>query len=183
MKKLLFIFFALMSVTITFAQEIVTEPTNTTDTTHVWCEKGKFYKGTELLSKEAYEHLLFYTCPEAFTQYDKSVTYQKTGWGLFGAGAGLVFVVGIPTYFWGGFMPMPDIEGTIAMTPGDPIIASAFVGAGAALLIASIPVLCVGYSYRDKSINTYNQQCGHKEPAITYNLTAGQNGIGLAINF
>ncbi len=50
---------------------------------------------------------------------------------------------------------------------------------GGATMIASIPMLCVGYSKRKKS-DIYNR---NYNPDISYNITTGKDGLGFAINF
>ncbi len=59
---------------------------------------------------------------------------------------------------------------------------TAILSVGCGGLVTSIPLLSVGYTKRNKrALDTFNRKCA--EPAVTYNLTAGQNSIGLAINF
>ncbi len=52
---------------------------------------------------------------------------------------------------------------------------------GGVAALSSIPMLCVGYSKRHKSVDTYNKKCSSDD--ITYNITAGKDGLGLAIQF
>ncbi len=155
------------------------------------------YNG-QYLTKREYENLLRNTCPDAYSQYKKGNTLVKTGWGLFGAGAamvvgGCVMIItaeGMPSY-----EEYEHRNGStyhVELTPEqqranklcNAVFGSgvAFLSIGSVALTTSIPLLCVGYTKRDKrALETFNRQCA--EPAVTYNLTAGQNGIGLAINF
>ena len=56
------------------------------------------------------------------------------------------------------------------------------VGIGSAAVTTSIPLLCVGYTRQKNSIDMFNEQ-NNQQPALTLNLQASQNGIGLALNF
>ncbi len=179
MKKMLFLLLAVMSAATMFAEQH-----NATVEPYLWRDGSKIYQGDNLLTKQEYKYLLQNTCPEAFRQYQTGKRLMTAGWSVFGVGAagftifGLGGVVGqligdainppdpccdtMPGLFWIGIVAMP-------------------IGAGVMLL--STPLLGVGYSLRNKSVKTYNQQCAPKGPAITYSITAGQNGLGFAINF
>ncbi len=138
------------------------------------------YNG-QYLSKWDYENLLRNTCPEAYSQYKKGNTLVKTGWGLFGAGMVLI----------GGGITMMFLEPILAYehygTYNDsyyPLFVGGTISAivGGVVTATSIPIFSVGYAKRNKrALETFNRTCA--EPAVTYNLTTGQNGIGLAINF
>ncbi len=54
---------------------------------------------------------------------------------------------------------------------------------GGASILTSIPLLTIGTPKKHESVEIYNRRCANNAPDITCNLTAGQNGIGLAINF
>ena len=56
-----------------------------------------------------------------------------------------------------------------------------FVGYGTSVL-AGIPLLSVGYTRQKNAIKMFNEQ-NYQQPALTLNLQASQNGIGLALNF
>ena len=53
---------------------------------------------------------------------------------------------------------------------------------GSAAIATSVPLLCVGYKRQKNAINMFNEQ-NNQQPALTLNLQASQNGIGLALNF
>ena len=58
------------------------------------------------------------------------------------------------------------------------------MGIGGVMVLTSVPLLSVGYAKQKKSIKTYNKQCSSPSiPPISFNLTAGQNGLGIAMNF
>ena len=57
------------------------------------------------------------------------------------------------------------------------------IGVGYGISVfAGIPLLSVGYTRQKNAIKMFNEQNG-KQPAVTFNLQASQNGIGLALNF
>ncbi len=184
MKKILFILLAVMSAATMFAVELASEPT-ITEANYLWRDGSKIYKGDNLLTKQEYKYLLQNTCPEAFKQYKHGQNLIISGWTLFGVGAGIFTLVGV-----GGFATQAIAYTIDPPDPDRPEMPGAiFIGVyfgmpiGAGVMLAGVPILSVGYSLRNKSVKTYNQLCVNKEPAITYSLTAGQNGIGLAINF
>jgi len=43
-------------------------------------------------------------------------------------------------------------------------------------------LLGIGYKKRNKAYDMYNNQCASSTP-LTFNLTAGPNGLGVAMNF
>ena len=57
------------------------------------------------------------------------------------------------------------------------------IGVGYGISVfAGIPLLSVGYTRQKNAIKMFNEQNG-QQPAVTLNLQASQNGIGLALNF
>ncbi len=146
----------------TLNTELISSTQQNMNTTIMRVGKEYSYNG-KYLNKQEYQHLLVNTCPKAYAQYKKGKTLIGTGWGLCAGGLGLIFGVGLPMTF--AVYSSPTLY-TVAC----------------AITISSVPMLCIGYLERDKrSIETFNRQCA--KPAITYNITAGQNGVGLAINF
>lgn len=120
------------------------------------------------MSKKEYENFLKNNCAEAFSQYRSGKKHIIAGWTLFGVG----IAAGVGGIVYGATSLFRDpIGGTIAV-----------VGGG--LVIASIPTLGVGYSKCNKAYKVYNTKCA--SPAVSplsLNLTAGQNGLGLALQF
>ena len=57
-----------------------------------------------------------------------------------------------------------------------------FSGIGIFSGLTSIPLLSIGYTRQKNAIKMFNEQNG-KQPTVTFNLQASQNGIGLALNF
>ncbi len=132
----------------------------------------EIYQDGRLITQREYQNLLRNTCPEAFNQYNKGEKFIKIGWWLFGSGAGLGLIAGT--------LVMTHAFSDDDLPTGMIYTADAFAIVGVPLIAAGVPILSIGYSKYNKSVDTYNQKCGS---SITYNITAGQNGLGLAINF
>ena len=65
-----------------------------------------------------------------------------------------------------------------------------FLSIGAAAVVSSIPVICVGHAKRKNVINSLNKDTyiannnsETTQPTVNLSLQANQNGIGLALNF
>ncbi len=188
MKKLLFILFAVMSTASIYAAEDTagieaTAPTDLTPQEFVWRSGKHFYQGDQLLTKHEYVSLLKTTSPEAFRQYQKGKKLMTAGWTVFGIGAagftifGLGGVVG---QFIGDAINPPNPDQPTM--PGLLWIGVVAMPIGASVMVLSTPLLGVGYSYRNRTVDTYNATLKN-EPPITYHITAGENGIGFAVRF
>ncbi len=173
MKKLLFLLFAVMSAATIFAEENAVNM-EFTPSDYVWRSGTHIYHGDQLMTSKEYKYFLKNTCPRAYVQYKKADNLMKAGWSVFGVGAAF-FTMGSIFLISDAASTSSDGSLTIGAVLIDVPIAGACFAAG-------IPMLCVGYKERDRSIATYNMFC-KGEPPITYNITAGQNGIGFAINF
>lgn len=57
------------------------------------------------------------------------------------------------------------------------------LGIGCAAVVTSIPLLCVGHTRQKNAIKMFNEQNSVQEPALSLNLQASQNGVGLALSF
>ncbi len=190
MRKMLFILMTIIIATNTMAQEPVASAA------YLWRDGCKIYQGDQLLTQQEYKNLLKNTCPEAFAQYRKGEVMANWGWGVLGAGALSMVASCIPLY-----LPNPypyhdevNADGNVVFNHDlwakhhmfdDAKLAAglSMIFVGTAVVASSVPIICVGYAKRDKSLGVYNRQCLRKEPAITYSLTAGQNGLGLAVRF
>ncbi len=160
------------------------------------------YKGN-YLTEQDYENLLRNTCPEAFAQYSKGEKLIKAGWGMFIPGV-ILLGGGIAMGITGGNMYYPEMTEEIYDEYGNLLYSHSNLSAederynrignalevggtvsvaiGGIMTVTSIPILSVGYVKRNKrALKTFNQRCA--ESAVNYNLTLGQNGLGLAINF
>lgn len=141
------------------------------------------YKGNSM-NKKTYEAFLRYSCPQAYKQYHLGKQLNIGGWCCLGVGLTFVVVgsalVGASgsssySYYSGGSYhygsSSTDTEGAGA----------AFLSIGAVAAAGSVPMLIIGSIKQKKSLKTYNSQC--VSAPITFNLTSGQNGLGVAMNF
>lgn len=151
-------------------------------------KKEYIYMGNSMNSK-AYAGFLKNNCPEAYKQYMKGKKMKVAGWAVFGTG----LAVAAGGAFYKGYLEIQwdKLERLWAITyereqkyKTYSIVSYAIMGAGGAVLLSSIPILCVGEKRKQKSMSIYNKQCSSPSiPPITFNLTAGQNGLGVAMNF
>ena len=132
------------------------------------------YMGNYMNGKE-FELFLRNNCPKACHQYKLGKQLINAGWGVFAGGMAISSV---------GVILMSVHNST--SDPGGNLTAgmvTSLLGVGI-ILTTTIPLLCVGYKQRNNAYKVYNDQCASSAAApITLNLTAGQNGIGLALNF
>lgn len=123
------------------------------------------YNGT-YMDKKAYIQFLRNNCPQAYKKYKDGKKWYISGWSIFGAGMVLT-CAGI------GMIVVSNSDGGEALVITGPVIAG----------LAFIPI-GIGHGMCNKAYKTYNKKCAtSSEASLTLNLTAGQNGIGLALNF
>ncbi len=121
---------------------------------------GDYYYGGAVISKQELKNILETQCPIAYKEWNKGKRM------MYGAS------------FASGLCLAGIIQVAVAKKEST-LISGMIFGLGG--LAAAIPLFCVGAKKQERSLDTFNKNCA--SPAITYNLTAGQNGIGLAINF
>lgn len=156
-------------------------------------KKDYMYMG-EAMDKKEYAEFLQKNCRNAYKQYMKGTRLTKAGWALLGIGlpVALVGTTGIvmPLIQW-------DLSNRHDMnhyseeykkyweqTDKYMRYGSIILGVGGSLFITSIPIICAGKAKQKKSVSIYNEQCASPSiPPLTFNITAGQNGIGLAMQF
>lgn len=146
------------------------------------------------LNRKAYENFLLNNCTPAYAQFKSGRKLVSGGWAC--ASLGLIFIAGGAT-----MMALKDVVNDASSyeyySDDDEYYSKsssssaggilnktglALVSVGAVSVGVSIPLLAVGYVKQKKSVNTYNNQCADKK-IVAFNLTAGTNGIGLAMNF
>ncbi len=166
---------------------------------------GDYYHNGAYMSKQEYKNFLQNTCPEAFALYKQGDKLVKWGWSLFAIGGALTVTGAVfasvgqsDKGYWvqdGYYDYVYDyytneyIEQYVETSyyvdsweySGLGITGIAMACAGSAMFASSIPMFSVGYVKRNKSMKVYNTNCEKSE--VAFNLTAGQNGLGLAINF
>ena len=129
------------------------------------------YMGRYMDKTEYVEQLK--NCPKAYNYYKSGKTLSYTGWGMLGAG-GVTTIVGavLFTLPWSPSVENLNIAGESLL-----IIGSIITG-------VSIPLLCVGYNRQHNAYKQYNKYClEQKNKSLSLNLTAGKNGVGLALQF
>ena len=126
----------------------------------------KYSYGDTQMDEKAFREFLYKNNREAYLNYMKNQQMIYAGWGLFAGGlimggAGIAFLYSDEA-FVASLIFMPLGFGSCAL--------------------AGIPLLSVGYTRAKNFTNTLNAQ-NNQQPAVTLNLQASQNGIGLALNF
>ena len=119
--------------------------------------------------KKEYANFLRYNCPQAYLQYSTGKKLTNGGWAC--AGCGLAMLgAGICLYIYHYELSIPIGIGLMSI--------------GGIATTASVPLLAIGYKKQNKAVDIYSQQCASsKSKQLSFNLTAGQNGLGLALHF
>lgn len=191
MKRLFLLAAVAMSALLVRAQEpgVVVYTYSGSETAFV--ERGAdrnfyyLYEGQRMtrMDKDAYLKFLQNNCPEAWASYQKGTKLWKTGWGLFGGGLGCAFVGGIMC----GVVAVRSVD---YITPPGINPEAVILGIGATLfavgdaaVLGSIPCLIVGGLKRNNTHEVYNQYCSRNVTALTFQVQASRNGLGIAMNF
>ena len=164
------------------AQELV-EATEQTETivpaemqSSVVVKKGNtFYCGDQQMNRAAYKQFLQDECPQAYQQYKQGQQCMIAGWALFGGGLVCAPFLGLGMFVSGfGASAKPGTHGSGVLT--DCLIVSA------AAVVASVPLLSVGYVKMDnRSVKTYNEQCAKQNVELAFGLTG--NGVSMSVRF
>ena len=135
-----------------------------------WMGVKKYSYGNTQMDEIAFRRFLQNNNREVYLKYMKSNQMIYAGWGTLGGGT-LLWVTGTiiccEAHDWG-----------IVYGLGIPMCTI-----GGSATIASVPLLCVGYTRQKKAIRMFNEQNSVQEPTLSLNLQASQNGIGLALSF
>lgn len=175
MKKMLLLLALVMSAITVAAQESVN--TNNNDKTILLERIGNtyYYNNLAMNPKECDAFLAQNNLP-IYKEFHSGYKLQKTGWSLLGVGLGLD-CIGLGLTIGSIFAP-------------DEVAFAAMLGIGATSLtigscceIACIPVLVIGYTRMHDSVDYFNISQRNKQKTLSLNLTASQNGLGLALNF
>lgn len=140
---------------------------------------GQVRRKTAIKMYEEY-NCLPATCDEIKINYKKADTLWKTGWGLFGAGTGLMVAgcIGWRCTIQGGRPPEEQDPSRTALNTA--FFSIMIIGAGAT--VASIPCLAVGQTRR-KTAHNYHQKNCSSEPPLTFAIQTSSNGLGIAMQF
>ena len=127
------------------------------------------------MDKKEYEMFLRNNCPKAYGQYRVGKQLINAGWGVFGGGMA-VFASGCVML---GFSFMSENDG---LMPGG--LALMNVGGVFVAAVGGGTLLGIGYKKRNNAYKIYNNTCASSSATpLTFNLTAGQNGLGIAMQF
>lgn len=120
------------------------------------------------MSSKEYEWFLFNNCPKAYEQYKIGKPMIISGWII--AGAGLATgIAGIP-FLFNSHTEKQVIGGVLS-------------GIGFPIMAGGIVIASVGHFKCNKARKIYYNQCSSSATPLTFNLTAGPNGLGIAMNF
>lgn len=130
------------------------------DTIYLY-RKGSMYiyDGVQMKGKD-YAAFLKENCIEAYKQYNQGQSMIIAGWCLLGTGVALASMIPL-----------------VSAVSYDRGIFASLGLASCAAAISSIPILHIGYYKKHSSTTMFN------DAQIAVNLTASQNGIGLALKF
>ncbi len=161
-----------------------------------------YYHGKPMKRAEMVQ-LLNDNCKEAYDYYRKQQKIEKAGWGIFGAGAGLVLIGGgvlggSESYYKNNISPMYPVNKQnewlydkryhtykTMQRAGVGIMISSAV----AVACVSIPMIIAGNVQKKNAHKVFNTWCGYKEleeqetSRLELRLNAGANGLGVALAF
>ena len=177
MKNLLIILSAAMIAVNVMAQE---QPQAAAKGAQLVCSGNTYYYGTqEVMNKrQMLDWYARHNCQEAYNQFAKGRNLAKAGWTCLGLGLALD-VAGVVSA--GMFLALSASEQT-ANHPAYISMICLSVGA-AALEIACIPTLIVGYHKMHHSVDVYNVRCATAKVQPYWAIQASSNGLGLAMKF
>lgn len=137
--------------------------------TIVKVSRNEYRMDGTVMDKKAYENFIYQNCPAAWKKYKNGKNAVATGWTFFAIGAAMQGC-------W-----------ALAITADyrDYTMQELGIGlgsAGAGLAGVGLFTLIGGYASKSAALKTYNKKCAASAP-LTFSVTAGQNGIGLAMNF
>lgn len=134
------------------------------------------YNG-QRMDKATYRLFLQNECPQAWKQYKQGRECAIAGWTLFGAG-----LIGTPISAVFGFVSGFGMSAGSTPPAKASMVKNVCIGMFAissAMVIASIPLLSVGYSFMDKSVDSFNQQCYQTPLELSFQMTGSNAGIAL----
>lgn len=133
------------------------------------------------MSNKEYEWFLFNNCPEAYSLHKSGKQMTTAGWCLLGGGLLLTATAGAL------IAVTNDANEKYTFTYNERLtmknLGYALVAIGPLCTVGGIPLLTIGYIKKNKAYKVYNNTCASSSAPITFNLTAGPNGLGVAMNF
>ena len=126
----------------------------------------KYSYGDLQMDEQAFQKFLYKNNSRAYVDYMKSRKLIHAGWGV--SAGGIVFLIPL---------------GVTTLYCLDGVLGASFMAIGGAAIASSIPILCVGYSKKNRALSSINDSLDKSEFAFSLNVQASLNGIGLALNF
>lgn len=150
----------------------ISQKDNTYTITH---RDGRYLYKEQELDRITYKELLE-SCPQAYDYYKQGKKLSTAGWVLMGVGPALI-AGGCVMIFSGSYDSEKGHDGI-----GNGGIALMTIGS-VGMTCISIPLLSVGYYRQNNAYKVYNNKCTSSHVNLSLNLTASQNGLGLALQF
>ena len=140
-----------------------------------------FYDNQMMQMKQMEQWYAEHNCPAAQLEFRKASRMATAGWACLGIGLGLDFSAFACSIAYA-------LGNTRSRHPrgiSDPLFGATLgLACGAAALeIASIPLLAVGYSRMHRTVDIYNITCTTAYVPTYWTIQASSNGLGLAWNF
>ena len=126
------------------------------------------YNGDKMNKKE-YEQFLVRKCTPAYKQYHNGKIMMYSAYGTLCLGV-LGIGIGAPCLALG--------KSTTTLTAG-----KAMIAIGAISLAGSATLFTFGILSKNKSVNTFNNQCLSKGYNLQFDIIAGSEGLGIAMKF
>lgn len=133
------------------------------------------------MSNKEYEWFLFNNCPEAYSLHKSGKQMIIAGWCLLGGGVLLTATAGTLIAVSNDHSGKYSFDYYERETIHN--LGCALVAIGPLCTVGGIPLLTIGYIKKNKAYKVYNNTCASSSAPITFNLTAGRNGLGIAMNF
>lgn len=131
------------------------------------------------LDRKEFENFIYLNCSEAYKKYSSGKKIATSGWVFLGTGLGFL-AGGAGAYAYantGNFdsYVQKEVYYDLGMS---------FMCISGILGTTGIIMLPIGYLKQKNAYDVYNKKCSLSSTTpILFNLTAGQNGIGIAMNF
>lgn len=151
-----------------------------------WLGVKKYTYGATQMDEKAFRIFMQKNNRQAYLKYMQSNQMIYAGWGTLAGGALCLAAMGVcieKENFWHSEYWRNDNDSYREKSDDYYSAWIALVSIGSAAVATSVPLLCVGYTRQKNAIKMFNEQNSIQEPALSLNLQASQNGIGLALSF
>ena len=144
-------------------------------------KSGKlYYYNGEAMTPDSYLMFTSKHCPEAFNAYKSGRKMLRIGGALLGVGVPVMavgialYVVGFPGYNYKYGEPSLWIPGAL------------FMGLGAGMVTASVPLMTIGAIRKNNSHDIFNEKCAAPQacaPRMFLDFNVGPGSAGVALRF